>query len=91
MKTIDPTEYNIDGIRTFDLVANTTAKLEGTFDDWPSHIQDEIYLALAAKAAQVGLPLEIVESLSDVDIDSGPYVRVRAAYLPPKKPVIFLQ
>lgn len=63
-------------IRTFELIVNVSSLLEGTIDDWPSNIQDGIYEAMERKADEVGLPLAIVHSGCEHDIDEGYYIRV---------------
>ena len=68
------------GIRTFEILAKVTGFMEGGMDDWPSNIQDAVYEALERKAAEVQLPLAIVSSYCDKDIDDGTfYVRVIAS------------
>lgn len=62
-----------------DLVVNTTAQLEGKFNDWPSNIQDGIHKALEQHSAIRGRKYVIWDSLAGYDIDSGPYVRVIAS------------
>lgn len=63
-------------IRTFELIVNVTGPLEGTLEDWPSHIQDRIYEAMERKAAEVQLPLAVCGSMCGYDVDEGHYIRV---------------
>lgn len=58
------------GIRTFEIVQYVTGFMEGGVDDWPANMQDAIYAALERKAHEVQLPLKIVHSYCDEDIDS---------------------
>lgn len=55
------------GIRTFQLLADVTAYLEGELADWPANIQDRILEALERKAKEVELPLMIVYSACGKD------------------------
>lgn len=57
-------------IRTFELLQYVSGFLEGGIDDWPANIQDAIYKALEAKSHAVQLPLTIVMSYCDADVDS---------------------
>lgn len=69
------------GIRTFSMIVNVSVHLAGTFEDWPSQIQDGIYAALEKKAHELQLPLVIVYSNAGVDIDNNdmPFVHVIAS------------
>lgn len=58
------------GIRTFEMIQYVTAPLEGEFDDWPANIQDAIYAAAERKSKDVELPLTIVHTRCDKDIDT---------------------
>lgn len=58
---------NGQGVRTFEMVQTISGRLEGEFDDWPSHIQDAIFEAMERKAEEVGLPLAMAGSVCDYD------------------------
>jgi hypothetical protein len=62
----------IGHVRTFEIVQYVTAPLEGKLDDWPANIQDAVYAALDRKAAEVQLPLCIVDSACQVDYGDTP-------------------
>ena len=57
-------------IRTFEIVQYVTGYVDGGMDDWPTNLQDRIYAALERKAHEVQLPLKIVHSYCNEDIDS---------------------
>lgn len=80
---VDATMRLPDGrmIRTYiaECVVNTTAVLEGHFNDWPANIQDGLYRALENIKLTTGRDYHIVMSRSDRDVDSGPYIHVIAA------------
>lgn len=59
------------GIRTFEMVVNVSGFLPGTIDDWPANVQDEIFAAAERKSDEVQLPLKIVHSVCDKDVDTG--------------------
>lgn len=68
---------NGQGVRTFECVVNVSGRLEGEFDDWPSHIQDPIFAAMERMSQEVGLPLAMVGSVCDYDsIGEKWFVRV---------------
>lgn len=67
------------GIRTYEITANVTGRLEGSLEDWPAQMQDTVYLALERKAEEVGRPLAIIASVCDWDEDHGWYVRIVAS------------
>jgi hypothetical protein len=71
-----PTKY-----RVAELVANVTARLDGSINDWPANIQDQIYMALERQSHRSRVNFSIIQSYSDVDVDSGPYVHVVAVCL----------
>lgn len=54
-------------IKTFEIDVDVTGFLEGTINDWPSHIQDGIYEALEKKAQEEELMLVIVYSACKID------------------------
>lgn len=66
-------------IRIFTLMAEISAPLEGTMNDWPPRIQDGVLAALARKSEQVELPLAIVASWCDSDFHGHWYVYVAAS------------
>ncbi len=57
------------GIRTFEIVQYVSGWLDGEFSDWPAQIQDAVLAALERKSGEVGLPLAIVFSKCDHDVD----------------------
>lgn len=70
-------EINIPRVRTFEIVQYLNAPIEcETMDDLPANLQDAVFAALEAKAAQVELPLKIVLVRCDKDIDSLDPTRV---------------
>lgn len=54
-------------IRTFEIVQNVTGFLEGSINDWPAQMQDQIFEALDRLAERVQLPVCIVAAYCDVD------------------------
>lgn len=61
-------KINVSGsVRTFEIVQYVTGPLEGKLEDWPANIQDAVYAALERKAAEVELPLCIVDSACQID------------------------
>ena len=58
------------GVRTFEIVQYVSGFLEGELNDWPANIQDAVYAALERKAREVELPLKVVHSYCNEDIDS---------------------
>lgn len=69
-------EAKATGIRTFECIVNVSGPLDGTLDDWPAKIQDGIYTAMERKAAEVKLPLAVVHSSCEHDVDDGYYLRI---------------
>ncbi len=68
------------GIRTFEMIQYVSGFVEGGIDDWPANLQDALYAALERKAHEVRLPLQIVLSYCDKDIDDGRfYIRCIAS------------
>lgn len=63
-------DLTIPGVRTFEVIQYVSGFLEGGMDDWPANIQDAVYKAMERKSDEVQLPLVIVASFCDVDIDS---------------------
>lgn len=61
-----------------DLIVNVTAFMPGGITDWPNHIQDRIYKTLEEHSKQKGRHYIIYKAWCDVDIDTGPYVRIIA-------------
>lgn len=59
-------------IRTFEIVQYVNGYLPGNIDDWPANVQDTILAALERKANEIELPLKIVNSYCDEDIDVLP-------------------
>lgn len=54
-------------IKTFEIVQDVTGFLEGTLDDWPAQMQDQVYKALERRAHKEQVPLKIVQSYCDCD------------------------
>lgn len=52
-------------------VVDVSAPLEGSITDWPSNIQDKFYRLVASQALADGVPYEIINSVCDVDPDTG--------------------
>lgn len=66
----------VNGIQTFECIVNVSGHLDGGLDDWPSNIQDGVYKALEDTAAREKLPLAVVYSACEYDIDDGHYLRI---------------
>jgi hypothetical protein len=67
---------NTNKIRTFEMIVNVSGPLAGELSDWPAKIQDGIYEAMERKAEEVKLPLAVVRSGCEHDVDEGYYLRV---------------
>lgn len=67
---------NAKGIRTFEAIIPISGWVEGGLDDWPSHIQDGVLEAVERKSIEVALPLSVVASQCEYDVDDGYYLRV---------------
>lgn len=59
-----------------ELIVNVSAVMPGSITDWPANVQDGVYAALERVIMRSHIPYEIVASYSDVDVDTGPYIRV---------------
>ncbi len=63
----------------YECIAKVSGYLEGDFEDWPSHIQDRLYLELEKKSQAERKSLKIVFGICDFDHeDEEWFVRVTA-------------
>lgn len=59
-----------NGIRVFDMTVSVDAYPGPTFDEWPSNIQDGVLQVMETASAALELPLAMVDSRADKDIDA---------------------
>ena len=69
-------------VRTWRMIQNVSGPLEGTLNDWPSHIQDTIAHAIDKLKEKHKLPLLVTQSECGHDVDTGYYVFVVVQYIP---------
>lgn len=81
--------YHAPGHDVAECVQNVTGQLPSEFADWPTHIQDELFLAVELLARVSGKPFTLYHAICAHDIDTGWYVRA-IAVAPTGKPVLEL-
>ena len=71
--------------RVFELRVNTTGYLPGGLDDWPSHIQDQVYQAMERLLRRTNIKeVDIIRSYCGRDVPTEPYyVIVTVVHEPP--------
>jgi hypothetical protein len=72
-------EYHSPGHDVAEAIIPCTGQLPPEFADWPTHMQDELFLAAEQLALMTGKPYTLYHAICDYDIDAkGWYVRAIA-------------
>ena len=61
------------GYDVAECIIDVTAPLPPDFNDWPSHMQDKVFLALADLATKTQKPYELARVSCEKDWDTGGY------------------
>lgn len=54
-----------------ELIVNITAELPPDMSDWPSYVQDRIYLAVHELSTRTGRNYKLFHAVCDYDVDQG--------------------